>query len=73
MNAGATFVVRAEGPSIGDLEIAMSDDAVAVWGWVGSTVSVSEDNRIVAQGRTPVPAVPSRRTVRSFVEGLGGP
>ena len=72
MNAGATFVVRAEGPSIGDLEIAVGVDDVTVWGWVGSTVSVSEENRIVAEGHTPVPAVPSRRTVRAFVEGIDG-
>jgi hypothetical protein len=45
LGAGASVEVRASGPAGDSLEIDSGDDAITVYGWAGSTVSIFLDGK----------------------------
>ena len=56
MAPGATFEVVARGPEGGTLEVEFASERVTVWGWAGSTATLSHDGRTLGpEARTPVP------------------
>jgi hypothetical protein len=58
----------------GQLEVTKDAGVVAVYGWQGSTMRVYRGEELVEDFSTPVPKVPPRQSMRSFIESLfGGP
>ena len=74
LTPGQTFRVVATSTIEGQLEIAKGTDLIAVYGWQGSTIRVFRGEALVGAFSTPVPELPPRQTVRSFIETMfGGP
>lgn len=44
MHSGATFGVKVQGPDGDTLEIEYGENRITIYGWSGSTVSVSDSN-----------------------------
>jgi len=61
---GEKFIVVANGPEHGDLEVEFTNDRITVFGWVGSTVAVFH-NGIELGGefgkRPPIPPTPKSK------------
>jgi hypothetical protein len=72
MDPGVTFTIRAEALADGDLELTFDDDQIIIWGWVGSTMTVSAGEDVVTGGYPPVPDVPPGMSVRSFIHRIFG-
>ena len=75
MPQGATYDVVARGPRRGTLEVEFGEDAITVWCWEGSVVSLLHEGvRVdVRLGeRPPVPPLPPNMSVRGFLKALLG-
>ena len=62
MPAGAAFEVIGHGPLTDTLEISLDDDAIVVWGWTGSVLSLFHGATELgdARRRPAVPRGPNR-------------
>lgn len=70
---GVTYEVVARGPQGGTLEVEFGDDAVTIWCWEGSVVSLLHEGARVdvrSEEREPVPPVPPKTSVRGFLRSL---
>jgi len=72
MPAGARFHVTVVGPK-GEPEIAEDGDAITFWAWSGTSATVTHEGKELAGGaqNPSVPAPPSGKSVREFMEDTG--
>jgi hypothetical protein len=58
MAPGALIELTARGPEGDALEVALTDDGITVWGWPGSTLTISHDGAELGGGAGPRSRVP---------------
>jgi hypothetical protein len=58
LTPGMNFRIATSGPKDQGLELYLSEDSIQVYGWVGSTLTVSRDGIILRDCKPRVPFLP---------------